>query len=730
MNPAAQLIFHLPKGVREETLRYRSQVERFLRGDLSPAAFQACRVPMGVYEQRNPRTYMVRVRIGAGFVSSGQLRCIAELSRKHGNGVVHVTTRQDSQIHDVKIEQTPDVLEGLLHAGLTSCRDGANAMCDVSACPRAGTCPLEQFDASPHAIALAQYLRQFDGSHNLPHECRIAFAGCGEDCTRASAADLGFFAHHRNGMKGFALYADGGIETGPAVGVRIDNFVEQREIFEAAEAVKRLLDRYGDRSNKHQARLRYVLARFGPEEFTRLYRKERQTIRRQGREGELPAIAESPDRTGVRIRSAAKAKTTEPTDHDLLPEKDKHFHALKLTPPLGGVLADDLIRIAQIAETYGAGVVQITRQRNLLVPSIPKTRIKALHRELRTLRVEVSADGQPKVVACAGSSTRRLGLRLSRGLARAIASIAVCMTFVPIFSRPASAEPSEFAPVPPERIADVLKTISDTSRANYERLRTWEGEVQVVRNTVYGGDQVKRVLDDAGIAVTAVPPEMLESMEVRIEFGIDLANDSLYSINRAPQPVAYKHAGTGATIATKESPGYKQAVVTRESYLYTDSAVSGGRPGTKAAIKNKRPSGCLPCELPFVFDPRSLFGTPDPAWQTFPKIVEDIKSRSTYTVDGQPLKIEEKRNGDMIDYRVRLPGKGDHRETVLITTTFTSKAAYNPILVEFNAMKGKLLRKGTLDYETLDGVFLPVKTTFQRYGEEDGQLVYMSDIKN
>jgi len=307
---------------------------------------------------------------------------------------------------------------------------------------------------------------------------------------------------------------------------------------------------------------------------------------------------------------------------------------------------------------------------------------------------------------------------------RATAFIAVWAAFVPIFSRPAAAEPNEFAPVPQERVADVLKTISDTSRANYDRLRTWEGEVQVIRNTVYQGDQVKRTLQDAGLTVAAVPPEMLESMEVGIEFGIDMGNDSLYSINRSPRPIAYKHTETGATIATKDSPGYKHAIVTREFYLYTDTAVNGLSPGTKAAIKNKRPSGCLPCELPFVFDPRGLFGTPDPAWQTFPKIVEDIKSRGTYTVDGKPLKVEERRSSDTIEYRVRMPGKGDHREPVLITTTFASKVAYSPTLTELNSTDGKLLRKGTLDYETVDGIFLPVKTTFQRYAEEDGQTYY------
>jgi len=397
-------------------LTYRGQVEKFLRGELPPAAFHTCRASMGIYEQRKRGTYTVRVYVGAGLVSSAQLRCIAELSRKYGNDAVHVTTRQHFQIHDVRIEQTPDVLEKLLEVGLTTCGGDGKAMPNITACPRAGICPLEQFGVTPHAIALAQYLRQLDNSDNLPHRYKIIFSGCSEDCAQASIADLGFFAHRRNGMKGFGVYAGGGIGADSAVAVRIDDFVEQREIFEAAEAVKRLFDRYGDRSNTRRARLRHVLARFGPEEFTRLYRKERESIRRQGLEGEPPAIAEVSDEPG----NGGRVRVPDVTASDLLPEKDKRFYTLELRLPLGDISADDLTRIAQIAETYGSGVVRATQQQDLLVPSIPRTRTRALRKELQTLSIDVSTHGRPKVIACAGASTCKVGLCRSRELAKAI----------------------------------------------------------------------------------------------------------------------------------------------------------------------------------------------------------------------------------------------------------------------------------------------------------------------
>ncbi len=411
MNPE----WKLPEKVERDTLAYRSQVETFLKGGLSSVAFRAYRVPMGIYEQRRSGTYMVRIRLGAGRASAAQLRRIAQLSQKHGNGVVHVTTRQDMQIHDVKIEETPDVLESLLEVGLSSRGGGGNTVRNVTACPRSGICPHETFDVTPHALALAQYLLQSDSSYNLPRKYKIAFSGCGQDCARAGVADLGFFAHRRNGMKGFAVYAGGGLGSDPAVAAEIDDFVEEHEIFEVAEAVKRLFDEYGDRANKHKARLRHVLARFGREEFVRLYRKERERIRRQGLEGETPGIAEVPE------SPAGKVKRTERSKQDVLPEKNKGLYTVRFVLPLGDIPADDLMQVAQVAETYGTGVVRATQQQDLLIPSVLKAKLGAVRKELQHLRIGASADGLPKMVACTGASTCKLGLCLSRGLAQAIA---------------------------------------------------------------------------------------------------------------------------------------------------------------------------------------------------------------------------------------------------------------------------------------------------------------------
>lgn len=413
-------ILRIPESVKKDTFAYRGQVEKFLQGQPQPIAFRAYRVPMGIYEQRAAGKYVVRIRISAGLVLPYQLERVAQLSKTYGNGIIHITTRQDIQIHKVNIEDTPDILEGLLEVGLSSRGGGGNTVRNVTACPRAGVCPKEEFDISPYAIATAEYLLQFTSSYNLPRKFKISFSGCSVDCAFASVADLGFFAHLKDGVKGFAVYAGGGLGSNPAVGVKVEDFIHEHKLLEVVEAVKRLFDKRGNRANKHKARLRYVLARLGEEEFIRLYRSERVEIAKQGLEGSIPSPEGCVDRPAVHKPPSDKEPATRSSNPDFLPEKKKGFYTVRLNIPLGDVPAADLTKISQIAENYSAGIVRTTQEQNLLMLSVPKTSLSAVMSELMKLSINVLANSVPKVVACAGASTCKLGLCLSRELAKTI----------------------------------------------------------------------------------------------------------------------------------------------------------------------------------------------------------------------------------------------------------------------------------------------------------------------
>ncbi|MBE0535276.1 MAG: sulfurtransferase TusA family protein [Phycisphaerae bacterium] len=414
---ASKPILRIPDSVRRDVLAYRAHVEKFLTGETSAVAFRAYRVPMGIYEQRTSGHYMVRVRIGAGLATGGQLRKIAQMSTRFGNGVLHVTTRQNIQIHDVKIEQTPDVLEQLLEAGLSARGGGGNTVRNVSACPGSGFCPNERFEVAPYAIACAEHLLDDSASFNLPRKFKIAFSGCPSDCALASVADVGFFAVERDGCKGFAVYAGGGLGPNAAVGVKIEDFINGDEVFTVAEAVKHIFDAHGDRANRHKARLRYVLKRLGEKEFVELYRRQKQRLI----EGGLASIASVRDifEPFHRVLPASHAASV-PLPPGVIAEKTPGLYTLPVTLNLGDLAANEMLAVADLAEKYGCGLIRTTQLQNLLISGIGAGDISAAADELRW-KVQSLASQNPQIVACTGAATCKLGLCLSRGLATAIA---------------------------------------------------------------------------------------------------------------------------------------------------------------------------------------------------------------------------------------------------------------------------------------------------------------------
>ena len=427
-------ILRIPETVRQDVLEYRTGVAKFLKGETSPVAFRAYRVPMGIYEQRSAGKYMVRIRIGAGLVLPYQLERIALLSKTYGNGIVHVTTRQDIQIHEVKIEDTPDVLEGLLEVGLSARGGGGNTVRNVAACPRAGVCPNEEFDVAPYAIATAEYLLQDRASFNLPRKYKIAFSGCSADCALSSVADLGFFAHQKDGVKGFSVYAGGGLGPNPAVAVKIEEFISDSEVLEVAEATRRLFDKYGDRSNRNKARLRYVLRRTGQEEFVKLYKNERAELSKIGLKGQIPKVRDITYKSNKLADSSTQVANQYAGRSNVLPEKTEGLFTAKINLILGDINADDLSKIGQIAKKFGDGIVRTSQLQDILITGIPQGNIDDANNALNELGFDVVADNGPKVVACTGAATCKLGLCLSRGLANAITEKITSMEVLPEFN--------------------------------------------------------------------------------------------------------------------------------------------------------------------------------------------------------------------------------------------------------------------------------------------------------
>ncbi|MHB1458186.1 MAG: sulfurtransferase TusA family protein [Armatimonadota bacterium] len=414
--------FKIPDSVIEDTRAYRQEVNKYLVGDTSAVAFRAIRVPIGIYEQRENDTYMVRVRGASGLFLSDQVRAIARLAAEFGNGIVHVTTRQDLQIHRVMIENTPTVLEQLLKAGLSSRGGGGNTVRNISACPMAGVCINEVFDVTPYALALTEYLITNRANFNLPRKFKAAFSSCGEDCALASVADLGFFAHVKDGVKGFSVYAGGGLGANPALAIVIEDFIPAGAIFEVAESVKRLFDKYGDRTNRNKARLHFVVDRLGKDEFKRLYREELEQTRREGLS--VPEIHQRDNNSTHDRKSVTHANNCIEFDNwkrkNVTAQKQDGLFAVKIPLRLGDIGSLELDRLADVVNGIADGTIRTTQGQNLQLRGIHESNLRELHTVLKGIDQRLAVTSSVTCVACAGASTCKLGLCLSRGLSDAI----------------------------------------------------------------------------------------------------------------------------------------------------------------------------------------------------------------------------------------------------------------------------------------------------------------------
>ncbi|MBL7188743.1 MAG: sulfurtransferase TusA family protein [Phycisphaerae bacterium] len=528
MSGSIEPILHIPETVREDTLNYRGKVEKFLADQTSAVAFRGYRVPMGVYEQRAEGKFMVRIRIGAGLVLPAQLEKIAQLSKAHGNGIVHITTRQDIQIHEVEIGETPDVLEGLLEAGLSSRGGGGNTVRNVTACPRAGICPDEEFDVTAHSIATAEYLLADRSSFNLPRKYKIVFSGCPADCAFASVADLGFFAHNKDGVKGFAVYGGGGLGSNPGVAVKIEDFIEASEIFEVAEAIKRLFDKHGDRANKHKARLRYVLARVGADEFIELYRQERDTLNAEGLPYKAPEI-----RDIASDYPAPKGSVT-----------------VRLWLKNGDIPADDLTTVGQITAKYGQGLVRTTQLQDIHIAGVAPEDVDKVNDELKKLSINVFGDGGPKIVACTGAATCKLGLCLSRGLSDAISKklgqTKDCDTVIRISGCPNSCANHYIADI---GFQGKAKRVDGRLMPFYDVLvdaRTVEGDARLAETI--GAVPAKRIPDLVAEALSngTADKEMLKSLTAKYgDISAESLPDDFYHDYGSDEPFSLAGRGPG-----------------------------------------------------------------------------------------------------------------------------------------------------------------------------------------
>jgi sulfite reductase (ferredoxin) len=451
-----KLAERVPAELGREIDIFEQQMELRKQGKIDEKVFAETRLRRGIYGQRydngqrhdgrrvqklnfrelnkGPDTYwdapgMMRIKIPFGGITPEQLETLADLSEEYADGVSHITTRQDVQFHFVHIDDTPALMRRLAAVGITTREACGNVVRNVTACPLAGICHEETFDTTPYAKACAKFLMGHPDTQDFGRKVKIAFSGCAQNpCGLVTMHDMGAIAKTRlvDGQvkRGFAFYAGGGLGSVPYKAKLFDEFLPEEELLPTMQAISRVFARLGEKRNRARARIKFLIAHLGIEEFRRLVLEERRKLPADPRWTEflasVNAQSEQPLRPGVHLNGHRRPDDFEAWyATNVYRQRQRGYVAATVSLPLGDASANQLRALADIARRFVNDTLRTTVEQNILFRWVSEQDLPEFYEAIKAIGLG-SADAATivDVTSCPGTDTCKLGIASSRGLAR------------------------------------------------------------------------------------------------------------------------------------------------------------------------------------------------------------------------------------------------------------------------------------------------------------------------
>ena len=421
-------MYRIPSTLNGDLDYTQSLIDQFKAGEIQAGQLKSNRVPMGIYEQRKNQHYMLRLRCAGGLVTPEQLAKIAFVGHQLSTSHLHVTTRQEIQIHNVDIEDAIPALKKLEKVGISSAGGGGNTVRNMMVDDRSGLTADEEFDVYPYVEELTSRLIAEKDSFTMPRKYKVAIDTSVATANYSYIADLGLQARIKDGQRGFRVLIAGSAASNAHTGWEVFDFLPEKDLYRAAKALKNWFHKYGNRRNRHKARMRYVFYKYGTEEAKRLYLEEFEKLKKDGSiDFEAPALPLEHHKPNF---PALKA----PTDFEIWKRRYAHkqTNAEGLKENLwyayiplrhGNNSTDFFAEVAEYLGNYGNDVIRFTKKEQIQVRNIPEeylTNIYAFFKKLGVYQIDY-----PVVVTnltcCTGADTCRLGICLPKGAIDGIA---------------------------------------------------------------------------------------------------------------------------------------------------------------------------------------------------------------------------------------------------------------------------------------------------------------------
>lgn len=421
-------MYRIPSTLNGDLDYTQSLIDQFKAGEIQAGQLKSNRVPMGIYEQRKNQHYMLRLRCAGGLVTPEQLAKIAFVGHQLSTSHLHVTTRQEIQIHNVDIEDAIPALKKLEKVGISSAGGGGNTVRNMMVDDRSGLTADEEFDVYPYVEELTSRLIAEKDSFTMPRKYKVAIDTSVATANYSYIADLGLQARIKDGQRGFRVLIAGSAASNAHTGWEVFDFLPEKHLYRAAKALKNWFHKYGNRRNRHKARMRYVFYKYGTEEAKRLYLEEFEELKKDGSiDFEAPALPLEHHKPNF---PALKAPTDFETWKRRYAHKQTNAEGLKENLwyayiPLrhGNNSTDFFAELAEYLGNYGNDVIRFTKKEQIQVRNIPEeylTNIYAFFKKLGVYQIDY-----PVVVTnltcCTGADTCRLGICLPKGAIDGIA---------------------------------------------------------------------------------------------------------------------------------------------------------------------------------------------------------------------------------------------------------------------------------------------------------------------
>ena len=372
---------------------------------------------------------MQRIKVPYGRLTCDQLDVLADVAEEYSDRILHVTTRQDFQLHFVHIEDTPDMHRRLASVGITTREACGNTVRNVTQCPYAGVCNEEKFDVTPYAHALTFFLLGHDDTQDFGRKFKVAFSGCKENaCGVTNFHDLGAIARTRvidgERKRGFELVMGGGLGAVPQNAQLFDEFLPEEELLPIAQAMCRVFSKHGERANRARARFKFVVKKLGLEETVRQIREERAKLRPDPRWtaflADLHATDEKPIRPAGHAAHgrAARRALRRGASTTSSPQSQKGYAMAVIMLPLGDLTSEQARALADLARKYTGDAMRTTVEQNMLLRWVSEADLPAVYEGL--VKIGLATGGASTIsdiTACPGTDTCKLGISSSRSLA-------------------------------------------------------------------------------------------------------------------------------------------------------------------------------------------------------------------------------------------------------------------------------------------------------------------------